>query len=248
MAHRILTASAAVLLTTVPAGWAASSSLAASNTPTPSGTSNSASQSPTPTSSGAEAPTTSGGVHVDQPLRLHLDDKGAIDQGALPQPEALFTTKELQSLLPDLRSTTGQDGAIALVLPGESGDDRSHLLVTMKRFGRTADITKTWADEKRRHEARSARNPGLYTFYRSGQNGVTESFTDGTTAHALITDGDAAGEIWISGVGFGDLKATHAESRAAYTTSITPKLLELLGAKVRAGHAESPSATTAPSA
>lgn len=153
-------------------------------------------------------------------------------------------------MLPDLRSTSGEDGTIALVLPHESGDDRSHLVVTMKRFGKKADLEKTWADEKRRHEARSARNAGLYTFYRSGQNGVAESFTDGTTAHALIDDGDAAGEIWISGIGFGNLKETHAESRAAYTASVTPKLLELLGAKVRAGHegASSTATSGAPSA
>lgn len=221
-----LTVAAAVL--TLPLAGTATS-LAASSTP---GTPPSSSTSSTSSASASSPSTAPGRSSQLTPLPLRLDAKGAIDRAALPDADELFTKAELGQAIPKLRATTPDADAITLDIAGEKTDERSSLLVTMKNAGKKADVEKAWTAHKRAHEARAKKEAGLYTFFGANAMGVTDSFTDGTTTHVLLTNGDAAAEVWFSGIGFGSSKSTHSASRADYTKTIVPKLITILGQKV----------------
>lgn len=240
-----LTVAAAVLALPV-AGTA--TSLAASSTP---GTPSSSSTSSTSSASASSPSTAPGRSSELTPLPLRLDAKGAIDRAALPDADELFSRAELGQAIPKLRATTPDADAITLDFAGEKADERSSLLVTMKNAGKKADVEKAWAAHKRAHEARAKKEAGLYTFFGTNAMGVADSFTDGTTTHVLLTNGDAAAEVWFSGIGFGSSKSTHSASRADYTKTIVPKLITILGQKVSMAAAQpktpTPGASASPS-
>lgn len=220
---------------------AAAPALAATTAPSTPGTAGTSkptsTSSPSPASSTSSPSTEAAGSkgRHGAPITLRLDSKGNIDKAALPKDSTLLTVDELRPIVPGLQSASFSDGALTLVVKGENADNRSTILVDLKRFGKKTDITKTWDAEKRAHEARSAKNPGLYAFAGAGKNGVADSFSDGTTTHVLLTNGDAAGEIWLSGIGFSSLGDDHASARRAYRDDVVPNLTRLLGDKVRAG-------------
>lgn len=194
-----------------------------------------ASSRPSSSASSSSSPNRNADSRVGTPITLRLDAKGNLDKAALPKDSTLLSADDLRSIVPGLQSADFSDGALTLVVKGEGADNRSKILIDLKRFGKKNDVMKAWDAEKRAHEARSAKNPGLYTFPGTGKNGVADSFSDGTTTHVLLTNGDAAGEIWFSGIGFSSLGDDHASSRRAYRNDVVPKLTHLLGDKVRAG-------------
>lgn len=181
------------------------------------------------------APTSTSSTVVERALDLKLDAKGALEASALPDEGDLFTRNELAHVIPGLESVTKENDGLLLRLKGEPADNRSRIDVTYKRFGRKADVTRRWAQERSAHEKRSARMPGLYSFFGPDAHGVADSFSDGTNLHVLVQHGEVAGEIWLSGIGFSNLASTHEQSRAAYRARVVPALVDLLGAKVAKG-------------
>lgn len=216
----------------------------ASSTPAPSATSQSS-----PTSTAATSAPAPGvkSVKVDKALPLKTAADGKVNATGFTDPTALFSQQELKQVLPNLTDMSTSNGTYTLTATGEDASNRSTLVVVVKQTGKTSDVRKAWDERKKDHQARSARNPGLYTF-TSGQYGVADSFSDGTTAHVLLTNGDAAAEVWFSGIGFTSLASTHAAARSNYRNHVIPALTQLLGDKVRAGGAsEKPAATKTPS-
>ena len=179
---------------------------------------------------------------------MRLDGKGKIDKSALPKESTLLATEELRSIVPGLRSADFSDGTLTLTVKGEESDNRSRIVIEFDRFGTKADVTKGWDADKKAHQARASKNPGIYTFAGPGKNGVADSFSDGTTTHVLLTNGDAAGQISFSGIGFSSLGDDHASARKAYRDTVVPKLVQLLGNKVKAsGPAKTPTKSSSAS-
>lgn len=226
----------------------AAPAIAETTSPGASSTSSSSASSSSSSSAKSSSPNTATNSRVGAPITLRVDSKGNIDKGALPKDSTLLGVEELRTVIPGLQSATFADGTLTLTIKGESADNRSEIMVSLKRFGKKSDITKAWNAEKKDHEARAAKNPGLYTFAGAGKNGVADSFSDGTTTHVLLTNGDAAGEVWFSGIGFTSLGDTHASARKAYRDNIVPKLTKVLGDKVHAGGpGKTPSSSPSPS-
>lgn len=237
----ITTAAAATcLLAAVPAV-----AVAASSPPAPSSSTSPPPSTSAPTTSSTPSTTQS---RVDNPIRLRLDSKGRIDEAALPDEGTVFSERELSRVIPGLTGLEHSEDTLTLTIKGEETGERSTLVLNLKRFGKSADVTKAWAKEKRAHQQRSARYPGIYTFFQPGQHGVADSFTDGTTTHVLVKSGSAAGEIWFSGIGFTTLGTTHAAARSRYVSTVVPQLVELLGDKVKAGAPASQPASKSPTA
>lgn len=214
--------------------------------PTPS-SSSSASTASVSSTSGASSSLTSvqdGAIPVSNPIELRLDDKGQLDNGPLPSPETVFTLDELKKAVPGLTSIDASDDSLLLMIKGEPSNNRSQIAIKLPRFGKTADVQKAWNTEKATHRERAQKHPNMYTFYGEHKFGVADSFSDGTTTHVLLTNGGAAGEVWFSGVGFSQWHGDHASSRRAYDDVIVPKLIRLLGDKVKAGGPASASSST----
>lgn len=227
---------------------AAETSTPGTQTPSSSSSSSSGSSSssstPSSSSSSSSSPSTSISDGKGNSITLRLDDKGKIDKSALPKESTLLAADELRSIVPGLQSADFSDGTLTLTVKGEENDNRSRIVIKFDRFGTKADVTKGWDADKKAHQARAAKNPGLYTFAGPGKNGVADSFSDGTTTYVLLTNGDAAGQISFSGIGFSSLGDTHASARKAYRDTVVPKLVQLLGEKVRAGGPSKPPAAT----
>lgn len=204
-------------------------------TSTPSSTSSTSSSSTSSSSSSSSSASSSPKSPTGSAITLRLDGKGKIDKSALPKESTLLATEELRSIVPGLRSADFSDGTLTLTVKGEESDNRSRIVIEFDRFGTKADVTKGWDADKKAHQARAAKNPGIYTFAGPGKNGVADSFSDGTTTHVLLTNGDAAGQISFSGIGFSSLGDDHASARKAYRDTVVPKLVQLLGNKVKAG-------------
>lgn len=213
----------------------ASSPTAATSTSAATPSSATTGASPSASSSGsASSSAAAGSTHVDKPLQLRLDGK-TVDPSSVPDATSLFTRGELAPIIPHLDGVSGSDDTLELNIAGEPSDDRSHFVVALPHTGEWKDVEAAWKRDKALHEKRAQANRGLYTFYGEGAQGVSDSFTDGTTAYALVRTGDAAAVVRFSGIGFSTLAASHADSRRAYTTKTVPALLDLLGAKLRTG-------------
>ncbi|WP_382404477.1 hypothetical protein [Flexivirga alba] len=166
-----------------------------------------------------------------------------------PSATDLFTRAELQQVM---RGLTGVTAAachtgdlpgggsttkpttctLNLQISGESNDDRSKLMVNIRGFGLPQQVGKQWTKDLAQARARSAKRPGLYTFYPNKSFGTSAAYTDGTTTKVLVQHGDVAGEIWFSGIGFTTLNSDYLKSRRAYRTAVVPSLVQLLGAKL----------------
>ncbi|AIF41235.1 hypothetical protein HX89_10070 [Dermacoccus nishinomiyaensis] len=213
----------------------ASSPTAATSTSAATPSSASTGASPSASSSGsASSSAAAGSTHVDKPLQLRLGGK-TVDPSSVPDATSLFTRGELAPIIPHLDGVSGSDDTLELNIAGEPSDDRSHFVIALPHTGEWKDVEAAWKRDKALHEKRAQANRGLYTFYGEGAHGVSDSFTDGTTTHALVRTGDAAAVVRFSGIGFSTLADSHADSRRAYTTKTVPALLDLLGAKLRTG-------------
>src|SRR5579875_2982421 len=132
-----------------------------------------------------------------------------------PSADQVFTKAELQQVLPKLTAVTATqcrtgslpDGGsthlstvctLDLSISGEPADDRSKLIVNIRGFGLPQQIGRQWSTDLAHARARSAKRPGLYTFYANKSLGAAAAFTDGTTTEVLLQHGDVAGEIWFS--------------------------------------------------
>ncbi|WP_446665423.1 hypothetical protein [Flexivirga sp. B27] len=166
-----------------------------------------------------------------------------------PSANQIFTEAELRQVVPGLKSVhadqchTGSlpDGGstaksttctLKLTVSGESADDRSQLVINIRGFGLPQQIGKQWTKDLQQAKARSAKRPGLYTFYPNKSLGTSAAFTDGTTTKVLLQHGDVAGEVWFSGIGFTELTDDYLASRRLYRTTIVPSLVQLLGEKL----------------
>lgn len=182
------------------------------------------------------------GVKVDKTGKKPMDD-------TWPAANDIFTQSELQQILPGLTAVradqchTGSlpDGGstaksttctLRLTISGESADDRSQLMINIRGFGLPQQIGKQWTKDLAQARARSAKRPGLYTFYPNKALGASAAFTDGTTTKVLLQHGDVAGEVWFSGIGFTQLTDDYLKSRRLYRTAIVPSLVQLLAAKL----------------
>ncbi|HWC23256.1 MAG TPA: hypothetical protein VG502_13240 [Flexivirga sp.] len=180
-------------------------------------------------------------VRVDRTGKKPMDN-------TWPSATGLFTRAELQQVIPGLTDVsttmcrTGNlpDGGsttksttctLNLRISGESDDDRSKLMINIRGFGLPQQIGKQWTKDLAQARARSAKRPGLYTFYPNKSLGTSAAYTDGTTTKVLVQHGDVAGEIWFSGIGFTTLDSDYLKSRRAYRTAVVPSLVQLLGAK-----------------
>ncbi len=182
-----------------------------------------------------------------------LDPKGKKPGDATwPDARSVFTKAELAQILPGLTSvdtggcthsalpggrTSTHDTTCVLTLhlPKEPANDPSRIVVDVRGFGTAPEIGKRWDHELTAQRARSQKRPGLYTFFRNKDLGVTSSYTDGTVTRVLLSKGPVTGEIWFSGIGFTKLADDYLTSRAAYRDTIVPELITLLGNKMR-GH------------
>lgn len=181
------------------------------------------------------------GVKVDRAGKKPMDN-------TWPSATELFTQAELQQVVPGLTgvtATTCHTGnlpaggstkksttcTLNLRIPGESDGDRSKLMINIRGFGLPQQIGKQWSKDLAQAKARSAKRPGLYTFYPNKSFGTAAAYTDGTTTKVLVQHGDVAGEIWFSGIGFTTLTSDYLKSRRAYRTAVVPSLVQLLGAK-----------------
>jgi hypothetical protein len=166
-----------------------------------------------------------------------------------PSADEVFTKAELQQVLPGLTAVTPTqcrtgslpDGGsthlstvctLDLTISGEPKDDRSKLIVNIRGFGLPQQIGRQWSHDLARAKVRSAKRPGLYTFYANKSLGAAAAFTDGTTTQVLLQHGDVAGEIWFSGIGFTTLTSDYLRSRKLYRQTIVPALVQLLAAKL----------------
>lgn len=180
-------------------------------------------------------------VQVDRTGKKPMD-------GTWPSAATLFTQAELQQVVPGLThvsatmcrtgnlpgggtTTKPTTCTLDLRISAESDDDRSKLMINIRGFGLPQQIGKQWTNDLAQARARSAKRPGLYTFYPNKSFGTSAAYTDGTTTKVLVQHGDVAGEIWFSGIGFTALNADYLKSRRAYRTTIVPALVQLLGAK-----------------
>ncbi len=180
-------------------------------------------------------------VQVDRSGKKPMDN-------TWPSATDLFTQAELQQVIPGLtglaatscRTGNLPDGGsttnpttctLNLQISGESSDDRSRLMVNIRGFGLPQQVGKQWTKDLAQARARSAKRPGLYTFYPNKSFGTSAAYTDGTTTKVLVQHGDVAGEIWFSGIGFTHLNSDYLKSRRAYRTAVVPSLVQLLGAK-----------------
>jgi len=180
-------------------------------------------------------------VKVDRTGKKPMD-------GTWPSAAELFTQAELQQVVPGLTDVTTTmcrtgnlpDGGstkkstmctLNLRISGESDDDRSKLMINIRGFGLPQQIGKQWTKDLARARDRSAKRPGLYTFYPNKSFGTSAAYTDGTTTKVLVQHGDVAGEIWFSGIGFTALNSDYLKSRRIYRTTVVPSLVQLLGAK-----------------
>jgi hypothetical protein len=192
----------------------------------------------------AKAITPSGhfNVRVDPTGKKPMDD-------TWPSATDLFTQAELQQVMPSLTGVTAAachtgdlpgggsttkptTCTLNLQISGESNDDRSKLMVNIRGFGLPQQVGKQWTKDLAQARARSAKRPGLYTFYPNKSFGTSAAYTDGTTTKVLVQHGDVAGEIWFSGIGFTTLNSDYLKSRRAYRTAVVPSLVQLLGAKL----------------
>lgn len=181
------------------------------------------------------------GVKVDRTGKKPMDD-------TWPSATEVFTQAELRQVVPgltDVTATTCHTGSLPdggstkksttctlnLRISGESDDDRSKLMINIRGFGLPQQIGKEWSKELAQARARSAKRPGLYTFYPNKSFGTSAAYTDGTTTKVLMQHGDVAGEIWFSGIGFTHLNSDYLKSRRLYRTTVVPALVQLLGAK-----------------
>lgn len=228
---------AALPVAVATAGSAETSPSTSASPPSASAT---ASPSSTTTSSAASATTSSAASgattpRVEKPIALRLAGKG-LDEASMPDANEVFTRSELAAIVPHLTGVTlTDDTTLDLTIAGEPSDDRSRLVVDLPHAGPWADVEAAWKRDKALHEKRAAANPGLYTFFGNGAHGVSDSFTDGTTTYALVRTGGAAAVIRFSGIGFTTLAGSHADARRDYTMKTVPALVDLLGAKTRAG-------------
>lgn len=182
------------------------------------------------------------GVQVDRTGKKPMDE-------TWPSATGVFTQAELQQVIPGLTGVTATtchtgslpDGGstkksttctLDLRISGESDDDRSKLLINIRGFGLPQQIGKQWSKDLAQAKARSAKRPGLYTFYPNKSFGTSAAYTDGTTTKVLMQHGDVAGEIWFSGIGFTHLNSDYLKSRRLYRTAVVPSLVQLLGAKL----------------
>lgn len=166
-----------------------------------------------------------------------------------PSASQIFTDAELRQVIPGLTAVKAgqcQTGSLAdggatakstsctlkLTISGESAGDRSQLMINIRGFGLPQQIGKQWTKDLTQARARSAKRPGLYTFYPNKALGVSAAFTDGTTTKVLLQHGDVAGEVWFSGIGFTQLTNDYLKSRHLYRTRIVPSLVQLLGSKL----------------
>lgn len=165
-----------------------------------------------------------------------------------PSATEVFTEAELRQVLPGLTAVkadqchTGNlpDGGataksttctLELTISGEPTDDRSKLMINIRGFGLPQQVGTQWTKELTQARSRSAKRPGLYTFYPNKSLGTSAAFTDGTTTKVLVQHGNVAGEIWFSGIGFTKLTNDYLKSRQLYRTAVVPSLVQLLGAK-----------------
>lgn len=168
-----------------------------------------------------------------------------------PSAAEVFTRSELQQVLPKLTAVTATqcrtgslpDGGsthlstactLDLTIAGEPADDRSKLLVNIRGFGLPQQIGRQWSRDLAYARSRSAKRPGLYTFYANKSLGAAAAFTDGTTTEVLLQHGKVAGEIWFSGIGFTTLTSDYLRSRKLFRQTIVPALVQLLAAKLTA--------------
>lgn len=185
-------------------------------------------------------------VHVDRTGKKPMDQ-------TWPSATGLFTQAELQQVIPGLTGVTTTmcrtgnlpDGGstekptsctLNLRISGESDNDRSQLMINIRGFGLPQQIGPQWTKGVAQARARSAKRPGLYTFYPNKSLGTSAAYTDGTTTKVLVQHGDVAGEIWFSGIGFTTLNSDYLTSRRLYRTAIVPSLIQLLGAKFTPAH------------
>lgn len=181
-------------------------------------------------------------------VRVDRTGKQPMDQ-TWPAAAEIFTQAELRQVLPGLTGMTATQCAtgnlpgggstaksttctLDLRISGEPDDDRSKLMINIRGFGLPQQIGKQWTRDLTQDRARSAKRPGLYTFYANKALGVSAAYTDGTTTKVLLQHGDVAGEVWFSGIGFTTLTNDYLASRRLYRTTIVPSLVQLLGAKL----------------
>lgn len=228
----------------------AAPAVAATSSPAPRPTSSSASPSgsasstssatPSPTATASSTPaaptkTATPRLTVDRPFTLELDAQGTIEPSGLPDERTLFTKKELAQAVPGLTGARATDDTLTLTVKGSAENESTSLVINLKQFGKKADVTKSWAEQKKAHQARSTKNPGLYTFFGAHAYGAEDSFSDGTTTHVLLVTGDAAADIWFSGIGFSSLGDNHQAARKAYRDKVVPQLVQLLADKAATG-------------
>ena len=173
---------------------------------------------------------------VEEPINLRADGRGKVAENAMPKPEKLFTSSELRSVFPQASAVSVDSDRYTFSFPKDASAHRSYVLVQVKQTGKAADVKGSWSASKKKHQARSAKYAGLYSFLGKRQNGVADSFTDGTTAHVLLLNEGAASYVTVSAVGtFGSTKE-HEAARKDVRQRALPALVDLLGRKVATGN------------